>query len=258
MEGNSTQNYLTNYDLLNEKHIHLSYLKKEYHLGLFCNFLILLFAINYYKTLLRSGRNIDSLMLLEYSLILLDIILHIIFIIQTHDLCTNIHLASIKRLIYIEKSQLYFYRYLIGYLHYVIFSLFAFHHEMNFESNYIIIIYYSKFILTLVNYYTHFDHNDINSFYRLHFLYSIRKNNTLRFVKDFLFTNNNLKSEIADKLIMTHSCCICLMDFTEGEKLCLLICGHVFHNSCLVCWLRTNRNCPYCRADLKLVDNLQN
>ena len=30
-----------------------------------------------------------------------------------------------------------------------------------------------------------------------------------------------------------------------------LLCGHKFHFSCLIIWLRTNRTCPSCRSDLE-------
>jgi len=48
------------------------------------------------------------------------------------------------------------------------------------------------------------------------------------------------------------TCCICLVDFEEQEKIIKLpVCNHNFHQGCLQEWLFTHKECPYCRADVK-------
>ncbi|XP_010538621.1 PREDICTED: probable E3 ubiquitin-protein ligase RHY1A [Tarenaya hassleriana] len=42
-------------------------------------------------------------------------------------------------------------------------------------------------------------------------------------------------------------CSICLESFRDGDVLISLLCSHSFHSSCLVPWLRTCGECPYCR-----------
>lgn len=51
-------------------------------------------------------------------------------------------------------------------------------------------------------------------------------------------------------------CSICLEAFEEGEILSWsrsLKCEHVFHHECLVPWLMTHNECPYCR--MKIMDD---
>eukprot|EP00419_Tripos_fusus_P057793 CAMPEP_0172913578 /NCGR_PEP_ID=MMETSP1075-20121228/190656_1 /TAXON_ID=2916 /ORGANISM="Ceratium fusus, Strain PA161109" /LENGTH=264 /DNA_ID=CAMNT_0013772315 /DNA_START=62 /DNA_END=853 /DNA_ORIENTATION=+ len=42
-------------------------------------------------------------------------------------------------------------------------------------------------------------------------------------------------------------CPICL---AEGTDWCSLVCGHVFHEQCLLGWLRRARQCPLCRLNV--------
>merc|ERR1712226_769025 len=45
-------------------------------------------------------------------------------------------------------------------------------------------------------------------------------------------------------------CPTCLEDFSKEHAIKKTICGHFFHEECLEPWLRMNRTCPLCRADL--------
>lgn len=45
-----------------------------------------------------------------------------------------------------------------------------------------------------------------------------------------------------------ETCCICLDDFEEGEKLRILPCDHGYHSKCIDSWLvKHKRICPQCR-----------
>ncbi|RWW25064.1 hypothetical protein GW17_00010609 [Ensete ventricosum] len=47
------------------------------------------------------------------------------------------------------------------------------------------------------------------------------------------------------------SCCVCLMDFKEGEKGRFLPrCFHCFHVDCIDMWLTSHSDCPVCRASI--------
>jgi hypothetical protein len=44
------------------------------------------------------------------------------------------------------------------------------------------------------------------------------------------------------------SCVVCLEDFSEGDNVCSLPCGHVYHAPCIDRWLVEHDACPCCRA----------
>uniref|UniRef100_J3MP35 RING-type E3 ubiquitin transferase n=1 Tax=Oryza brachyantha TaxID=4533 RepID=J3MP35_ORYBR len=45
-------------------------------------------------------------------------------------------------------------------------------------------------------------------------------------------------------------CAVCLAELSERETTgrLLPVCGHGFHEECIVTWLRVNTTCPVCRA----------
>ncbi|KAJ0462059.1 putative transcription factor C2H2 family [Helianthus annuus] len=43
-------------------------------------------------------------------------------------------------------------------------------------------------------------------------------------------------------------CSICLCRYEDGEQLHLLLCGHHFHSTCIVKWLRLKATCPICKS----------
>ena len=49
-------------------------------------------------------------------------------------------------------------------------------------------------------------------------------------------------------------CGICLKDYTLGESVRRVQCGHFFHTDCIVTWLRSKTTCPYCRTKVLLMD----
>jgi len=46
------------------------------------------------------------------------------------------------------------------------------------------------------------------------------------------------------------NCCICISDIKLGELTIMLPCAHMFHDNCVVSWLKTNNTCPVCRFEL--------
>lgn len=45
-------------------------------------------------------------------------------------------------------------------------------------------------------------------------------------------------------------CAICQYDFTLGQKVATVSCGHLFHPQCIHGGLRADPRCPQCRVDL--------
>ncbi|CAI9096998.1 OLC1v1033283C1 [Oldenlandia corymbosa var. corymbosa] len=46
------------------------------------------------------------------------------------------------------------------------------------------------------------------------------------------------------------SCVICRLDYDEGDALTVLSCKHNYHSECLNNWLRINKICPVCSAEV--------
>ncbi|MBA0720931.1 hypothetical protein Golax_008526 [Gossypium laxum] len=45
-------------------------------------------------------------------------------------------------------------------------------------------------------------------------------------------------------------CAICLNEFSEGDEVASMPCTHVFHDGCIVKWLKTSHLCPLCRFQM--------
>jgi len=45
-------------------------------------------------------------------------------------------------------------------------------------------------------------------------------------------------------------CCICMMEYKEGEVILATPCDHVFHKRCMQEWFQLSRTCPVCRTDV--------
>ena len=78
----------------------------------------------------------------------------------------------------------------------------------------------------------------------------LRKKNICKFL-------NNRKKDKSIPNIVNTSCIICLEnlisekhnDLTENQII-ILECNHVFHETCLIKWVKDHNNCPLCRIDL--------
>ena len=53
-----------------------------------------------------------------------------------------------------------------------------------------------------------------------------------------------------NKIEDTDKCPICLQEYEEGDKCCVLPCKHNFHDECIRTWTNVNRTCPLCRLSL--------
>jgi len=60
------------------------------------------------------------------------------------------------------------------------------------------------------------------------------------------------KSILFDWIIEERTiCAICLDDMTEGKSEKRIICGHIFHNHCIMTWFSIKFQCPLCRRSFE-------
>jgi hypothetical protein len=69
-------------------------------------------------------------------------------------------------------------------------------------------------------------------------------------LRKFLLTKNFCK-KVEGKFELP-SCCICISDIKLKEKVILISCGHLYHDKCIIEWLRKSKNCPTCRFNISI------
>ncbi|ONK68278.1 uncharacterized protein A4U43_C05F9580 [Asparagus officinalis] len=63
-------------------------------------------------------------------------------------------------------------------------------------------------------------------------------------------TKSVTKKKIEEEKSEGKSCNVCLEDFVLNERVLITPCNHMFHNDCLVPWVRSHGKCPVCRFSL--------
>ena len=70
-------------------------------------------------------------------------------------------------------------------------------------------------------------------------------------------TQDEMEKLEVPSTISYESCVICISNLnSDSDKLRLLPCQHVFHESCLFSWLKMHAICPLCRHVLKENTNI--
>lgn len=102
-------------------------------------------------------------------------------------------------------------------------------------------------------------------FYRSRLLYSI-------FIKKYLkiffwqLSKFSVKMSIEDstldlydsnKYSTAEKCKICYMKFLDEEKICILLCQHIYHQSCLNVYIQSVPACPQCHTEVKDIKKSQ-
>ncbi|GFZ17679.1 hypothetical protein Acr_26g0009490 [Actinidia rufa] len=58
------------------------------------------------------------------------------------------------------------------------------------------------------------------------------------------------KVVVRDGLGSVDRCAICLDEFRVGSEVTRIPCSHVYHDDCIVSWLKTSNSCPLCRYEM--------
>lgn len=65
-------------------------------------------------------------------------------------------------------------------------------------------------------------------------------------------TSNLDYYEYNDTEEKTDDICFCSIEYNNGDKVCKLACDHIFHHKCIKEWCLYKKECPVCRAEIKL------
>ncbi|XP_052178270.1 probable E3 ubiquitin-protein ligase XERICO [Diospyros lotus] len=81
-------------------------------------------------------------------------------------------------------------------------------------------------------------------------VYECRRNPSEAYTEEFHSQTPALQFNIGDHQ-PEQECSVCLTEFEPNEEINHLLCGHVFHRTCLEKWLKYwNVTCPLCRTPL--------
>lgn len=64
-----------------------------------------------------------------------------------------------------------------------------------------------------------------------------------------LETSHCKKKENSEEYEMPN-CIVCISDIEIGSETMLLPCGHMFHEKCIILWLKKHNTCPVCRFEM--------
>jgi len=75
-------------------------------------------------------------------------------------------------------------------------------------------------------------------------------NNENKFLNKFLKLCNVVNFD-KNKFQYIEDCIICSMNFKFGEKIIILPCFHIYHEKCLITWLKDHKTCPLDNQNLE-------
>jgi len=67
---------------------------------------------------------------------------------------------------------------------------------------------------------------------------------------------NDLSNKIDLSKDLNKECYICHEKFKKNESLVLLYCSHYFHYNCIFTWYKIKKNCPVCRLNVDIKENI--
>jgi len=78
--------------------------------------------------------------------------------------------------------------------------------------------------------------------------------NAIDSLEKVCLTEENIKNIIKDKDSSERSCSVCKDEFEVNKNILYLPCKHIFHEECILPWLKERNSCPTCRSELPTDD----
>ena len=253
-------------ELVKQKDNFIQYIKSEYSVALFYNFLMTISTITF---LLKNFSVISSVDIISTTWLILICSFKILetipklFIIREvnriNSQRTNDPNLCMRRLINMIRSNVFFYNTVLAYSNlfcYTIYFLFIKRNSKYNEKtsliylniNYLMYGFFFRIIITLLNYHFHFKYGVNQADLANIDPYS----ETQKIEKDIFekikgITLNKEETHVLNQ--ENEGCCICLNGYNEGETVKILPCNikHIFHSKCIETWLSSNVACPTCR-----------
>jgi len=274
-------------EIINQKENFIDYIKYEFFFSIIYNIFTsipsIIFILFNYSALYPHDTSSCVWISLVSIIKILQIIPKSVILHQVYKISSQIDIDPIissRRIMYMTRSNIYFYNcclnycQLFFYLVYLMLKKYLAISELNTIENefqlrqlkrfhnillLLIIGFFSKLVLSFLNYLTHFkvgiNEADIQNS-QMYMDYSLRattdlinKINTIVLDQDSL-SDLLKKSNCEDD--STLSCCICLDSLSLGNSVKVLPCSaiHVFHKKCIDTWLNRNKICPTCRSEV--------
>lgn len=253
-------------ELVKQKDNFIQYIKSEYSVALFYNFLMTISTITFLLKNFSVIYSVDIIsttwLILICSFKILETIPKLFIIREVNRINsqrTNDPNLCMRRLINMIRSNVFFYNTVLAYSNlfcYTIYFLFIKRNSKYNEKtsliylniNYLMYGFFFRIIITLLNYHFHFKYGvnqaDLANIDPYAETQKIEKD---IFEKIKGITLNKEETNVLNQ--ENEGCCICLNGYNEGETVKILPCNikHIFHSKCIETWLSSNVACPTCR-----------
>jgi len=262
-------------DLIVQKENFIEYIKFEYSLAVFYNMVVAIPSLIYFFSKFFNIIQCDAIstiwLLLVSLLKLAEIIPKIILVYQTVRISNsscNDHVLCSRRLMYMTRSNLFFYNTALGFVLLISYTLyFLLLRRSNscekapqfvYIMNLLMFGFILRLIISFVNYFLHFKFGVNEADIHNADVYSNYQNRVGIDVLEMI-DSVKLKDENIDDYVPFNQeekerdvCCICMLPFQVNETIKLMPCNkkHIFHKTCIYKWLSGNKNCPTCRKEI--------
>jgi len=262
-------------DLIRQKENFTNYIRFEYSVAILYNLMAALpaFVYNYLKFAnISQCDTLSTFWLLTVSFIkILETLPKSMLLYQTiriSESSTDPIIVS-RRLMYLTRSNLFFYNTICGYallLSYSLYFIFVRRTtpcsgapQLYHIINLLVCTFFLRLIISFVNYFFHFKYTNSNENENSNDMYSDFQNRVNPDILNRIEAVELSKKNIDKYAPITEekereSCSICMIPFALAETIKILPCNnkHIFHKTCIDKWLSHNKACPTCRKEMTM------
>ena len=260
-------------DLISQKDNFIAYIKFEYSLAIFYNIILAIPSIIYLCSRFSNVFTCDALSTIWLCLVSLIKVIETfpksILIYQTIRISTNSNddIISSRRLMYMTRSNIFFYNTILGYVMLVLYTFYFLcirrsnvcdnAPQFYYIINWLVFGFFLRLIISFVNYFLHFKYGVNEADIANQNLFTDYNNRVLPEVLNMIESHELTKDNIPNLIPLgeenhIEECAICIYPFEATQIIKILPCNkkHVFHKKCIDKWLGHNKACPTCRKEV--------